>query len=113
MTTTTIPSRTLGWLASAIGGMTLIGAVSLILFFTFGSFFGTFSDLCIALEAILSALLAWTLYPVHRAYSPRLSQFLLAAALAGALVAFIGSASVILDITGWFLAGLMNLFGFA
>jgi hypothetical protein len=113
MTANNFPSRTLGWLAIAIGGVTLIGVISLILFFTFGAFFGTFSDLCIAFEAILSALLAWMLYPAHRAYSPRLSQFLLTAALVGALVAFIGSAFVIFDITGWYLAGLMNFFGYA
>lgn len=113
MTATNFPSRTLGWLAIALGGVTLIGLVSLILFFTFGAFFGTFSDLCIASEAILSVLLAWMLYPAHRTYSPRLSQFLLTAALVGALIASIGSAFVIFDITGWFLAGLMNHFGFA
>ena len=38
---------------------------------------------------------------------------MLAAALVGALVAFIGSAFVIFDITGWFLAGLMNFFGYS
>jgi hypothetical protein len=113
MTANNFPSRTLGWLAIAIGRVTLIGIVSLILFFTFGSFFGTLNDLCIASEAILSALLAWMLYPAHRAYSPRLSRFMLAAALVGALVAFIGSAFVIFEITGWFLAGLMNFFGYA
>jgi hypothetical protein len=113
MTANNLPSRTLGWVAIAIGGVTLIGVVSLILFFTIGAFFGTLSDLCIALEAVLSALLAWMLYPAHRAYSPRLSRFLLTAALVGALVAFIGSAFVIFDITGWFLAGLMNFFGYA
>lgn len=85
----------------------------MILFFTFGGFFGTLNDLCIAIEAILSALLAWMLFPAHRALSPRSSQFMLAAALAGALVAFIGSVFVIFDITGWFLAGLMNFFGYA
>jgi hypothetical protein len=113
MTANNLPSGTLGWLAIALGGGTLIGVVSLILFFTFGAFFGTLSDLCIALEAILSALLAWMFYPAHRAYSSRLSRFLLAAALVGALIAFIGSVFVIFDITGWFLAGLMNFFGFA
>ena len=61
----------------------------------------------------MSALLAWMLFPAHRAYSPRLSQFLLTTALVGALVASIGSAFVIFDITGWFLAGLMNFFGYA
>jgi len=113
MTANNFPSRTLGWLAIAIGGVILIGDVSLILFFTVGGFFGTFNDLCIAFAAILSALLAWMLYPAHRALSPRLSQFLLSAALVGALVASIGSAFVIFDITGWFLAGLMNFFGYA
>ncbi len=113
MTANDSPSRPLGWLAIAIGGVILIGDVSLILFFTFGSFFGTFNDLCVAFAAILSALLAWMLYPAHRALSSRLSRFLLSAALAGALVAFIGSAFVIFDITGWFLAGLMNFFGYA
>jgi hypothetical protein len=113
MTANNFPSRTPGWLAIAIGAVALVGVVSLILFFTFGSLFGTLNDLCIAIEAILSALLAWVLYPAHQALSPRLSQFMLAAALAGALVAFIGSAFIIFDITGWFLAGLMNFFGFA
>jgi len=113
MTTNGFPSRTLGWLTIALGEVGLLGAVSLILFFTFGGFFGTLSDLCIAFEAILSALLARMLYPVQRAPSPRSSRFLLTAALVGALVASIGSACVIFDFTGWFLAGLMNIFGYA
>ncbi len=71
MTANNSPSRTLGWLAIAIGGVSLIGDISLILFFTIGSFFGTFNDLCIAFAAILSALLAWMLFPAHRALSPR------------------------------------------
>ena len=105
------PSRILGWLAIAVGGVILLGDVSLILFFTIGSFFGTFNDLCIAFAAILSGLLSWILYPANRVYSPRLSQLLLTAALVGALVASIGSAFVIFDVTGYFLAGLMNFFG--
>jgi len=105
-------SRTLGWVAIAVGGVVLVGDVALILFFTFGSFFGTVNDLCIAFAAILSALLAWMLYPAHRVLSSRSSQFLLSAALVGALVASIGSTFVIFDITGYFLAGLMNFFGY-
>jgi hypothetical protein len=106
------PSRNLGWLAIATGGVILIGDVSLMLFFTIGSFFGTFNDLCVAFAAILSGLLSLILYPANRAYSPRLSQLLLTAALVGALVASIGSAFVIFDVTGYFLAGLMNFFGY-
>ena len=106
MTANDSPSRTVGWLAIATGGVILIGDVSLMLFFTIGSFFGTFNDLCVAFAAILSGLLALILYPAQRAYSPRLSQLLLTAALVGALVASIGSAFVIFDITGYCLAGI-------
>ena len=113
MTAINSPSRTVGWLTIATGGVILIGDVSLILFFTIGSFFGTFNDVCVAFAAILSGLLSWILYPAHHAYSPRLSQLLLSAALVGALVASIGSAFVIFDVTGYFLAGLMNFFGYA
>jgi hypothetical protein len=113
MTANNSPSRTLGWLATATGGVILIGDVSLTLFFTIGGFFGTFNDLCVAFAAILSGLLALTLYPSQRAYSPRLSQLVLIAALVGGLVASIGSVFVIFDITGYFLAGLMNFFGYA
>src|SRR5919109_1263448 len=70
MTANNSPSRTLGWLAIATGGVILIGDVSLMLFFTIGGFFGTFNDLCVAFAAILSALLSLILYPAHRAYSP-------------------------------------------
>jgi hypothetical protein len=112
MTANNSPSRTLGWLAIATGGVILIGDVSLMLFFTIGSFFGTFNDLCVALAAILSALLSLIFYPAHRAYSPRLSRLLLIAALVGGLVASIGSTFVIFDFTGYFLAGLMNFFGY-
>jgi hypothetical protein len=112
MTANNLPSRTIGWLAVAVGGVILIGDISLILYFTIGAFFGTFNDLCIAFAAILSVLLAWMLYPAHRAYSPRLSQSLLTAAIVGALVALVGSVFVIFDVTGYFLAGLMNFFGY-
>jgi hypothetical protein len=113
MTANNSPSRTLGWFAIATGGVILIGDISLILFFTIGGIFGTFNDLCVAFGAILSGLLSRFLYPAHRAYSPRLSRFLLTAALVGALVASVGSAFVIFDVTGYFLAGLMNFFGYA
>ena len=112
MSANDFPSRNLGWLAIAVGGVVLLGDVTLILFFTIGGFFGTLNDLCIAFAAILSGLLSWILYPANRAYSRRLSQLLLTAALVGALVASIGSAFVIFDVTGYFLAGLMNFFGY-
>jgi hypothetical protein len=52
MTANNFSSRTPGWLALAVGVVALVGVVSLILFFTFSSLFGTLNDLCIAIEAI-------------------------------------------------------------
>lgn len=102
------------WLAIVLGGVTLLGVVLLILFFTFGSFFGTLNDLCVAIESILCASVAWIFYPAHRVRLPRFSQFMFISALVvGALVVFVGSALVICDITGWFLADLMVHFGYA
>ena len=106
MTTINLPSYTTGWLAIAVGVVTLVGLVFIVLFFTVGQPFGTLNDVCIALAAILSGALAWMLYPVHHAQSPHLSQVALIAAWAGALVVAVGSALVILQVTGWFLAGL-------
>jgi len=69
--------------------------------------------MCNAVEAILSAVLAWTLHPVFRSQSPGLSRLTLIAALVGALIVAIGSAFVIVGVTGWFLASLYTMFGYA
>jgi len=83
------------------------------LFFAVGGVFGLFNDVCNAVEAILSAALAWALYPLYRAQSARLSGVTLIAAWVGALIASIGSALIIVDFTGWYLAGLYTMFGYA
>ncbi len=113
MTPSNFLTRSIGGLAIAIGGVTLLGTVSLILFFTIGGRFGTLNDLCNAVEAILSAVLAWRMYPWLRSHAPRLSGFALIAAWAGALIATIGSALIIFDVTGWYLAGLYTMLGYA
>jgi hypothetical protein len=59
MAASTFPSRTIGWLAIAIGGVTLLGVGTLMLFFTVGGIFGTLNDLCNGVEAILTAVLVW------------------------------------------------------
>jgi hypothetical protein len=113
MTLTNVPTRRIGEIALAIGGVTLLGIVSLILFFTVGGSFGSLNDLCNAVEAILSAVLAWHLYPWWRAHASRLSPFMLIAAWVGVLISVVGSALIILDVTGWYLAGLYTMFGYA
>jgi hypothetical protein len=113
MTARNFLSRSTGWLAIAIGAVTLLGIVTLMLFFTIGGGFGTLNDVCNGVEAILSALLAWSLYPWLRAHAPQLSLFGLIAAVVGALSAAVGSALIILDFSGWRLAGLYTMFGYA
>ena len=111
MATDTSLNRKVGILVLAIIGATIVGLVSIILFFTVGQPFGTINDASIALAAILSALLAWRLYPAHRPHSLSLSTLAVGLASAGALVVTIGAALVIFGITGWFLAALFFYFG--
>ena len=113
MTAIGVASRKIGGLASATGGAAIVGIVTISLFFIFGGIFGPLNDLCIALEAVLSALLAGRLHPWHHARSPRLSLFALIAAWLGALIAVLGSVLVIFRIRGWYLAGLYTTFGYA
>jgi hypothetical protein len=113
MTARNFLSRPIGWLAITIGAVTLLGIASIILFFIVGGVFGLLNDVCNGVEAILSAALAWVLYPWLRAHAPQLSLFALIIATVGALIAVIGSALIILDVTGWYLAGLYTMFGYA
>lgn len=59
-------SNAAGRLAVAVGVLGLVNVVTIILLYalidTVGGFFGTLNDLGVALQAILSAALAWTLY---------------------------------------------------
>ena len=113
MNSMNLAMRTIGWLAMAIAGVTLLGIVSLILFFTVGGGFGTLNDMCNGAEAMLSAALALSLYPWLRSHARRLSGFALIAGLVGVLIAAIGSVLIIFDFTGWYLAGLYTMFGYA
>jgi len=106
MSASSFSSHTIGWMAIAAGALSLAGLVFIILFYTVGQPFGTLNDLCIGLAAILSAVLAWLMYPGHHAQSPHLSPLALVAALVGALVVAVGSVLVVSGVTGWFLAGL-------
>ena len=108
-----LPSRAISRLATAIGIVAVIGLVSISLFFTVGGFWGPLNDLSIAIEAILCAVLAWMLHPVFRTWSPRSSQPMLIAAVAGGIIVSIGSAFVIFKVTGYFLAGLITFLGYA
>ena len=106
MTTINFSTDITGWMAIAAGIAGLLGLVFIILFFSIGQPFGTLNDICIAIAAILSGVLAWMLYPGHHTQAPLLSQLALIIALVGALVVVAGSVLVIFGFTGWFLAAL-------
>jgi hypothetical protein len=113
MAVSTFPSRPIGWLAIAIGAVTILGIVTLSLFFVVGGAFGLLNDLANAVEAILSAALVWRMHSWLRPHAPRSSRFTLIAASVGALTAVVGSTLIIFDFTGWYLAGLYTMFGYA
>ena len=61
----------------------------------------------------MSGGLAWRLHPANRASAPRLSWFALGTNWVGAALCAVGSALVIFQTTGWFLAGLVTTFGYS
>jgi hypothetical protein len=113
----TSSSSIIGLIAIITAVVAMIGLVFIALFYTLvdriGGPFGALNDLFVAVGALLSGVLAWVIYPIHRSYAPRRSGFALASALIGACLAPIGSALVVYEVTGWFLAGLVTTFGYA
>jgi hypothetical protein len=81
-----ISSTITAWFAIAAGIAAILALIFLALFFAIGRPWGSLNDAFIALEAILSAALAWTMYSTFRTGSPAMSLFGLIAAGIGALV---------------------------
>lgn len=75
-----------------------------------GGAFGFLNDLANATIGVLSAMLAWRSLPPGAPMSERLA---VAAALVGAIIMVVGSALIIIAITGWYLAGLVSSLGAA
>lgn len=106
MTTSNLSTVPTGWVAIATGVVGALALALLILLFTVGEPFGTLNDICIAVTAILSAVLAWMLYSQYQPLLSVWSRVALVLAVVGALVVTIGSVMVISGTTGWYLAGL-------
>ncbi len=106
-------SSSIGRMATAVGVVAVLGLICIALFALVGEPFGTLNDVCVAGGGILSACLAWSLYPTTRGNAPGLSRFALGSNWVGALLAVVGSGLVMFNVTGWFLAGLVTTFDYA
>jgi hypothetical protein len=81
------PWRIAGWLSLATGVVVILALVFLVMFLV-GNFtnrnwllpLGFLNDSLIGLEALLSAVLAWMLCPLHRTHAPGASRLGLVAA---------------------------------
>jgi len=100
--------RTVSRLALGTAVVTLLGVLSLIIFFALGDPFGLINDVANGLIGLLSLALAWLWVRNRRS---GLSTLAIAAAALGAIVMILGSLLVIFSITGWFLAGLVSTVG--
>ncbi len=98
---------TTAWLAIATGAVALASFASLFIFFAVEGPFGPLNDAGNGLTGLLSALLAWRL---GGGVAGRAGVWL---AVAGGLIAVIGSALILSGTTGFFLAGLVSSTGFA
>ncbi|HSM72904.1 MAG TPA: hypothetical protein VK851_15300 [Anaerolineales bacterium] len=107
------PSTTIGWMAIATGTAVVLAVVTITLFYTVNSIFGSINDAINGVAAILSAILAWMLYVQHHAKSPILGQVTLGLAVIGAAIMVVGSILILFNFTGWVLAGLYTGVGSA
>jgi hypothetical protein len=89
----------------------VVGVLCLIALYVVGGPFGFINDVANALVGILSAVLASQLANLTAA-TPA-ARLAVAAAGVGAVVMTIGSALIIFDVTGWYLAGLVSAVGAA
>jgi hypothetical protein len=102
--------RDTGRLALAVGVVAAGSAVCLATFFAVQGPFGTINDIGNGATGVLSATLAWRL---RGRLSGGLGTVAVGAALVGAAITVAGSALVISETTGFFLAGLVSSVGFA
>ena len=95
-------------LATAV--VSLLAVLSLITFYAIGGPFGFINDVANGLIGLLSLALAWLWVRNRRG---GWSTLAIAFASLGAIVIVLGSLLIIVDITGWYLAGLVSSVGSA
>jgi hypothetical protein len=105
MTTSSLLSPRIGWVAIVTGVSVIIAVITLILMAMVNNIFGTVNDVFNSIVGISSAVLAVMLYAQHHAKSPLLSQIALALAVLGAIFTIVGSVLIIFGYTDFILAG--------
>jgi len=103
-------SRDTGRLAVAVGVTAAGSAVLLTTYFIVEGPFGAINDVGNAATGVLSAVLAWRL---RRHLAGRVGDLAVGTAVVGAGITVVGSALVMSEATGFFLAGLVSSVGFA
>jgi len=103
-------ARSSSRLARVLALVGLFNAATIVLLYAGLPLFGPLNDIGVGSAALLQAVLAWRLQAVPFLRVPRLA---LLAAGVGALGAALGSMLVVLNITGWFLASLVTILGYA
>ena len=106
-------SRTSGRLAVVLGAVGIGSWVSLVAFFVFGGPFGAINDVGNGALGLLSGTLAVLLRRLGGRPGPGDGALATGAAVVGAVVTVVGSALILSDSTGFFLAGLVSGSGFA
>ncbi len=107
------PGRASAYVAVTLGIIGLGSWISLIVFFIVGGPFGAINDVGNGALALLSGALAVMTWRSGAAPGPANGAVVISVALLGATVAVIGSALILSDTTGFFLAGLVSSTGFA
>ena len=107
-------SSSTAWLALAVAAATVLGLILLILMYVLGSgLLGMLNDVVIGISALLSVALAWSLHAQHLARSPQLATPALILTILGAVIVIAGSVLSISGKTGFILAGLYMMVGYA
>lgn len=110
--------RFAGWSAYLSAAATVLGLVSLFVFFAVGEPFGTINDILSIVIAITMIVILFALHRLHRAIAPNMSLVVLVIGVIALLVAVVFQALLVLQIiefaqTAFIVPLMFGLFGAA
>lgn len=113
MTIADLDPRVVAWLGLAAAGAEIAALLFGLMSIAYGRAFGRMYDFMVGLGAILAAALAMLLFPEQRQIDDQFAIIAFGLALAGALVAAMGSAVATTESVTWFRAQLYVALGYA